>query len=487
MPFSENIKKILLPRIDTIGDLVLLEPFLTALQEVFKGANISLLVREGYEQLAPLFPDQLQWRVLGVNPYSRPIDPSVVRDLLSQLENEHWDLVLFTKYEHTWLEYLIGAWFKGVQKVAISPMEEFPEWLTPYLRRLGRDSEFPCNDLVSVEEIIHESDKYQILINYVVGEKKRLPSPKLTVPNVSKNNSLEILQSLRLSDKIFCVCLPGGTENIAIKKWPSEKFAKVIAWLKRKYKIDTLLIGHEKEREIVEEVAGLARTRSGQPPIWLGKDGDIPLLAGILERAKFYLGNDTGPMHMSAALGIPVVALFGGGTWPRFIPKGSESHVVVRPMPCFYCGWKCSFMDAPCIKDLPLSLVQEALEIVVEKDEPNKNEISIHEAEPYPEITKKFIEKAGVTFRESEADREARLKVIYGCEWRIQEIEADRAARLEVIEGLGKRLEESEADRAARLGVIREQIKLIEVQRAELIKSSLMWKMAGPFNRPLKK
>ena len=491
---SGKTEKILLPRFDTIGDLILLEPFLTALQEVFRGAKISLLVREGYEQLAPLFPDGLGWRAWRVNPFSRPADPIVLKDLIKSLENEDWDLIVFTKYEHTWLEYLIGAWFNNLKRLVISPMETFPNWLQPYLGALGINSELSPCELVSVKETIHESDKYQILINYIVGEKKTLPSPKLTVPSISKKNSLEIIRSLGLSGKPFCACLPGGTENIAIKKWPSETFSKVIAWLRRKYLIETLLIGNEIERGIIEEVASLASAKGYHPSIWFGKQGELPILAGILEQAKFYFGNDTGPMHMSAALGIPVVALFGGGTWPRFIPKTSEGHVVVRPMPCFYCGWKCSFGDAPCIKDLPISLVQKALKTVLEKDEFNQDEISIHKAKPYSKIADRFIYQSSEVFKRSEADREARLEVIYGCEQRIEEINQDREARLKVIEDLGRRLEqseakragvvssledltrrfeESEADRAARLEVIRDcerQIKGVEGEREGLLR-----------------
>jgi ADP-heptose:LPS heptosyltransferase/glycosyltransferase involved in cell wall biosynthesis len=456
MTFSGKIKKILLPRFDTFGDLVLLEPFLRSLQGVFKEAQITLLVRERYEQLAPLFPHQLRWQVSRINPYSEPIDPSVVKDLLNQLENEHWDLILFTKYEHTWVEYLIGAWFKTVQSVAISPMKDLPNWLRHYLQTLGIDSEPSLDEVVSVEEKAHESEKYQVLLNYLAGENRQLPSPKLTVPDFFREDSKEILRSLRLSGKKFCVCLPGGTENIAIKMWPLEKFAKAIIWLRNKHKINTLLIGHEKERDIVEEVAGLARTSSDQPPIWLGKDGGIPVLAGILEQAKFYLGNDTGPMHMSAALGIPVVALFGGGTWPRFIPKGSEGYVVVRPMPCFYCGWKCSFEDAPCIKELPFSLVQEALEKVLRKRGLEKDKVFIHEAEGYPKIANIFIEKAAGPFRKSEADREARLQVIHEFARQLQEGDEDRQAKLKAIKDISGRLQESEAGRASQLEVIRD-------------------------------
>ena len=103
----------------------------------------------------------------------------------------------------------------------------------------------------------------------------------------------------------------------------------------------------------------------------------------------------------------------------------------------------------------------------------------LEESEAERTIHAKAMEDLSRRFEASEMDRAARLEVIRNCERWIQEIEADRAARLKVIEDLGERLETIEADRAARLGIIQTQIKLIEVQRAELIRSSLMREMIG--------
>ena len=451
---SKKIRNILLPRFDTLGDIVLLEPFLRVLHEVFDKAKITILVRDGYEQLAPLFPNQLQWQVTGVNPSSRPIDPISVKDLSTRIENEQCDLVLFTKYEWTWLDHLIGVWLKGIRRVSVSPSREVPKWLSRYSHDSGIGLRFHYDELVPVEENIHETEKYQTLISYLAGNNRTLPNPKLIVPDRIRKDSRKVLRTLGLDQKKFFVCLPGGTEQIAIKRWPTEKFAKMITWLRNKYKIETLLVGNENERVIVEEVASLATSRGYSPSTWLGKQGEIPLLAGLLEQAKFYFGNDTGPMHMSAALAVPVVALFGGGTWPRFLPKGSESHVIVRPMPCFHCGWKCSFGDAPCIKDLPISLVQKTLKIVGRKNRFDGSRVSIREVNGYSEIANEFIKKAGETFRKNEADREGRLEAIHELGQRLDACEADNAARLEAIEELGMKLDACEANNAARLEAI---------------------------------
>ena len=57
-------------------------------------------------------------------------------------------------------------------------------------------------------------------------------------------------------------------------------------------------------------------------------------------------------MHLAAALDVPVVAVFGGGTWPRFVPAARRGVALVQPLPCFGCGWDCAFGDAPCLGEI---------------------------------------------------------------------------------------------------------------------------------------
>ena len=70
-------------------------------------------------------------------------------------------------------------------------------------------------------------------------------------------------------------------------------------------------------------------------------------------------------MHLAAAVDIPVVAVFGGGTWPRFRPSGRRTAVVYQPLECFSCGWDCPFGNAPCVGTIPVKLVGQALDYVL--------------------------------------------------------------------------------------------------------------------------
>ncbi|MEY2880364.1 MAG: hypothetical protein RLZZ15_2744, partial [Verrucomicrobiota bacterium] len=78
--------------------------------------------------------------------------------------------------------------------------------------------------------------------------------------------------------------------------------------------------------------------------------------------AALFLGNDTGALHLAAALDVPVVAVFGGGTWPRFTPAARRGVALVQPLPCFGCGWDCAFGDAPCLGGITVADATAALD-----------------------------------------------------------------------------------------------------------------------------
>ena len=113
-------------------------------------------------------------------------------------------------------------------------------------------------------------------------------------------------------------------------------------------KSSALLVGHERERTYLESHAATSRTSTAAvvaPALWLGREDSLPILAALIADSALFLGNDTGAMHLAAALDVPIVAIFGGGTWPRFTPTARRGLVLVQPLPCFGCGWDCAFGD----------------------------------------------------------------------------------------------------------------------------------------------
>ncbi len=107
-------------------------------------------------------------------------------------------------------------------------------------------------------------------------------------------------------DRPYAVVNPGA--NKPIKRWPADRFAAVAEALSQRHKLAVLVSGSPSEANVVRAVAEAANVQVVnlvQRGITLGS------LKAVLQRARLLITNDTGPRHIAAALGTPVVALFG--------------------------------------------------------------------------------------------------------------------------------------------------------------------------------
>lgn len=115
---------------------------------------------------------------------------------------------------------------------------------------------------------------------------------------------------------------PGG--NWIYKLWDAQKYAQLATTLYEKLGATIILFAGPDERELQAQVASLI-----EPSPLLIKTGNLRHLAAFIAACDVYIGNDTGPMHIAAAVDTPVVALFGSTNHHRSGPYG-EKHTVVQ-------------------------------------------------------------------------------------------------------------------------------------------------------------
>jgi ADP-heptose:LPS heptosyltransferase len=381
--------KILIPRFDTHGDIVLLKGFIDALLERFPKAEITLFVREGYDQLKPLFSDRLVWRTQPYSPWVRYSHDELkcVVDALRPVASESWDLVLFTAFSRTFLEEILAAMLAEPFCVGLGKQPALTCLQKLALVRLNLPVVNPYDQIIPVEELSHETDKYQQFWELLFEQQQVLSLPEITVPEDLAKAAELVLAELELSPGPYVACMPSGTQNHKIKKWPEERFAELIGWFSIEHGVPSLLIGHESEQEILEEVKALAEARGVHVKFWIGKQGDLGAMAAILQKAALYIGNDSAPMHIAAAVGIPTVGIFGGGTWPRFKPVGKQTLAIVAKLPCFYCMWNCVLEEPKCIRLITVNDVNSAIDMVISDVIPENR---IHEVHADPEELNKI-------------------------------------------------------------------------------------------------
>ena len=124
------------------------------------------------------------------------------------------------------------------------------------------------------------------------------------------------------SERLLIGIHPGG--NWEYKLWDGRNYANLASILAEKRNATILLFAGPNERELQTRVAEMMEV----PPILVKMD-DLRHLAALISTCDVYIGNDTGPMHIAAAVGTPVIALFGSTSHIRSGPHG-DKHTVVQ-------------------------------------------------------------------------------------------------------------------------------------------------------------
>ena len=117
------------------------------------------------------------------------------------------------------------------------------------------------------------------------------------------------------------------------KRWQPERYAAVGDRLVRETGAEIVLIGSSSERPLTDRISAAMST----PPLVLSGQTTLKTLAAVLERSALYVGGDTGPMHIAAAMGTPVAAIFGPTDPEKTAPVGSPYRIIRSDVPCAPC------------------------------------------------------------------------------------------------------------------------------------------------------
>jgi heptosyltransferase-2 len=152
---------------------------------------------------------------------------------------------------------------------------------------------------------------------------------------------------------------PGAFYGSA-KRWPQERFAAAAEMVARRLGARVAILGSEAERPIGEAISGQLRV----PARVLCGETSLAELVGVLTRLRLLLTNDSGPMHLAAALGVPTVAVFGSTDWRETAPVGALGRVVREEVACAPCLLRECPIDHRCMTRVAADRVaQVALEL----------------------------------------------------------------------------------------------------------------------------
>ncbi len=152
-----------------------------------------------------------------------------------------------------------------------------------------------------------------------------------------------------------------ASEKWDTKNWPLQYIARLCDILSAK-NIRVIVTGIEKDRDLARELLSLTRAK---PAILVGKT-DILQLAAVIKRCKAFVTPDSAPMHIAAAVGTPFVALFGPTDSLRHLPPADKFSVLKRDLPCAPCySASCKIKTHDCMNQItPEQVVFEVEKLI---------------------------------------------------------------------------------------------------------------------------
>jgi len=186
---------------------------------------------------------------------------------------------------------------------------------------------------------------------------------RLTAGKAERAWARKYVESLGYSGpRLFVGVSPGASFGPA-KRWPPERFADLADRLIGALGADVLIFGSAAEKPLAEAIAG---EMEHTPTIVAGETSLAQLMA-LFAQCRLIVTNDSGPMHLAAALGVPLVAVFGSTSQRSTGPLGAHVRVVKRPPPCSPCGLRECPIDFRCMMEVTVESVHRAaLEVVKE-------------------------------------------------------------------------------------------------------------------------
>ncbi len=297
-PKEMGIKNILVVRLWTIGESILTLPMIHALRKRFPKAKISVLVTK---------------RSREIFTGNKDIDKIIHFGLKNLGLFKKFDLAIDTE-PYFKLSALLAFYLAkkrigfshGIRSLLYSGKVKFNDKQHAVLTFL---------DLSKMVGAWYKPDK---LIKLAVSEKD-----KGAVEAYLKNSGI------KKGDFLVGIC-PGAAESAKHRMWPAERFSQLADKLIKRYKAKIIFV--EKDKKIIRKIQNLMKYGS------FDSEGlSLKQVIYLIENCKFFISNDTGPMHIAASQGVKTIGLFGPNLPLRYGPFGKGNKALYHKVWCSPC------------------------------------------------------------------------------------------------------------------------------------------------------
>jgi heptosyltransferase-2 len=351
---------ILIIALSGIGDALMFTPSLKKLNEDFPSAQIDILamykgVKDIYEKLP------------GVNKvlYHNFLNSSKTDSLAFVLKlRNRYDITInvypSNRKEYNLISFLIGA----KKRAAVN-----------YLRKGKVNLSFLNNVFITENDLLHNVEENILLCERLSGKKTvSIPPLQLKLTGKEIDFAEQFFIENKINNEIIIGFHPGCSplKNHEKRRWETEKFALLAQKLISYYSANILVFGGPEEEPVKEEIVRL----TNRSMISAVTTNSILQTAAIMKHCKLFITNDSGLMHIAAALKLKTVAILGPTNKNYIYPWQTEYKIAsinLECSPCFYYSPKhlmCSRSDQKfkCIKELDVDLVYEQVAELIKID-----------------------------------------------------------------------------------------------------------------------
>lgn len=324
-----------------MGDAIMSLPALEALRARFPSAEIVVVAKPWVSELFLYHPAVS--RQIIYDPAGEHKGAGGFWKLLRTLRGENFDTaILFQNaFQAAWM-----AWRAGI------PMR------VGYARDVRSSLLTDAVEVPTKSAFGHQVYYYLHLLFRagLIEKPARVEEMRLRVTESEKKWAERRLGVLGLGGPRYLVGLNPGAAYGPAKRWLPERYAALADRLSSVLHADVLIFGSSQERALAEEIARAMK----HTPVLLAGDTSLRQLMALLAQCRLVISNDSGPMHLAAALDLPLVAVFGSTDERATGPVGRRVKVVKRSVECSPCGLRECPIDFRCMTSVTVDDVLRA-------------------------------------------------------------------------------------------------------------------------------
>ena len=338
---ANRVKKILVRSSNWVGDTVMMLPSLVAVRKAFPDARITILANPWVVPLLENHPAVDRTMVINKGKGFLSACRELAR-IIVQLRNEQFDLaVLFQNaFEAAFLTSLGGVTYR------VGYNTDGRGLLLTH--KVERD-----RAILSAHQV-----EYFLGLIEAMGWEAEEKEPILYVSDEDALSAARLLSSKGVEDYHFVVGLNPGAAYGSAKRWPADRFAAVGDWASQRWNARIVLFGSFSEREIAAQVEKLMHA----DPINLCGETALGQAMALIKRCNIFVTNDSGLMHIAAAVNTPLVAVFGPTDPIQTSPFGGRARMVRHSVECSPCLKQVCPSDHRCMISVKPEEVWEQME-----------------------------------------------------------------------------------------------------------------------------